>query len=555
MDNDPVRTTFSKRRLIHFWPWLVVLVVLLFTGFIRFRLLDVPLERDEGEYAYAGQLILQGIPPYKLAYNLKLPGTYFAYATGMAVFGQTIRGVHLTLIAVNSLTIIFTFLLGRKLFGITGGLVACASYAAMSESPAFAGLAAHATHFVVLFAVPAMLLLLKTCETKRRGILFFSGLLYGMAFLMKQQGIVFGVFGCAFLICQAGRDGKIFSAGFAKRIFIFGLGIILPFAVICLALALAGVFREFWFWTFTYARSYVTSTSLSDGIRILQSCFSDTFDLLIGFWLMAAVGLPLAFFNKSFRNRTVFVTAFFVCSFFGTAVGLYFRPHYFILMLPAFALIQGLAVVSLQQALRFKAVENVWKSLPVIFIALILSWVVFYHSLIFFQMSPVQVSRNLYNWNPFVESLAVAKYIREHSSADARIAVMGSEPQIYFYARRHSATGYIYTYSLMESQPNTLKMQHEMMSEIESARPQYLVFVSCRFSWIFQPGSDLSIIHWFDAYAARFYDLVGVVQMNFSGEDEYFWDDAAKKIPKPSGEYIAVYKLKTDLPSPSAKSN
>jgi hypothetical protein len=29
----------------------------------RIRLLGIPLERDEGEYAYAGQLMLQGIAP------------------------------------------------------------------------------------------------------------------------------------------------------------------------------------------------------------------------------------------------------------------------------------------------------------------------------------------------------------------------------------------------------------------------------------------------------------------------------------------------------------
>src|SRR5471032_661246 len=78
---------------------------------VRARLLDFPLERDEGEYAYAGQLILQGIPPYQLASNMKLPGTYFAYALGMAIFGQTTTGIHLTLLAVNALTIVFVFLL------------------------------------------------------------------------------------------------------------------------------------------------------------------------------------------------------------------------------------------------------------------------------------------------------------------------------------------------------------------------------------------------------------------------------------------------------------
>ncbi|PYL50684.1 MAG: hypothetical protein DMF33_12180, partial [Verrucomicrobia bacterium] len=59
---------------------------------IRIRLLDIPLERDEGEYAYAGQLMLQGIPPYTLAYSMKFPGTYASYALIMSIFGQTIFG-------------------------------------------------------------------------------------------------------------------------------------------------------------------------------------------------------------------------------------------------------------------------------------------------------------------------------------------------------------------------------------------------------------------------------------------------------------------------------
>src|SRR5471030_236560 len=103
MDNQPA-TNSSRSSLVRLWPWLAVLAVLIFVGFIRVRLLEMPLERDEGEYAYAGQLILQGLPPYELAYNMKLPGTYFAYAAGMSLLGQTIAGVHLTLLLANSLT-------------------------------------------------------------------------------------------------------------------------------------------------------------------------------------------------------------------------------------------------------------------------------------------------------------------------------------------------------------------------------------------------------------------------------------------------------------------
>ena len=55
--------------------------------------------------------------------------------------------------------------------------------------------------------------------------------------------------------------------------------------------------------------------------------------------------------------------------------------------------------------------------------------------------------------------------------------MFGSEPQIFFYARRHSATGYIYTYSLMEKHDYALAMQKEMIAEVESSKPKFLIDV------------------------------------------------------------------------------
>jgi len=551
MDNHSVPIASSSRRsVVRFWPWLMVLLVLLFVGFIRVRLRDMPLERDEGEYAYAGQLILQGIPPYELAYNMKLPGTYYAYALGMAVFGQTIAGVHLTLLAANSLTIVFVFLLGRKLFGVTAGWVACASYGVMSVSPAVAGLAAHAAHFVVLFAVPATWLLWKAAESKERSAFFFSGLLYGLAFLMKQQGICFGLFGSIFLLWLAVRHRSIFTRDFAGTGLVFGLGMVLPFVSTCFYLALAGVFYKFWFWTFTYAWSYVTSMPLSVGIQCLESYLRYTFDQFLGFWMILILGLPLAFFNRGIRHQVFFAIFFGIFSFLGTAAGLYFRPHYFILVLPAIAIAIGVGIASLQKALRFGLVENVFKSIPIILFATVLSWFVFYQEQYFFRLPPDVTAQNLYMWNPVVESRAVAQYIREHSEKNARIAVIGSEPEIYFYAQRHSATGYIYTYALMEVQPDALRMQHEMMREVESNKPEYMVYVSHELSWIFNPDSDRTIFHWFDRYSGQFYEQAGVVDEGPNGKSEYFWDGAARNYHSFRGRYIIVYKLKpSDTPN------
>src|ERR1700739_3167065 len=120
------------------------------TALLRIHLLQTPLERDEGEYAYSGQLMLQGIPPYKLACNMKLPGTYAAYALIMALFGQTIEAIHMGLLLVNSASIALVYLLGKRLYSVSAGLAACAAYALLSISGGVLGTQAHATQFVVL---------------------------------------------------------------------------------------------------------------------------------------------------------------------------------------------------------------------------------------------------------------------------------------------------------------------------------------------------------------------------------------------------------------------
>src|SRR5436309_13434386 len=154
-----------KMDLSRRWCYAILLLIVLFSTFVRFRLRDFPLERDEGEYAYAGQLILQGVPPYQLAYNMKFPGTYAAYAVIMSIFGQTVAGIHLGLLLINVATVVLIFFLGRQPVNSTSGLAAAMSYAVLSVSPSVLGFAGHATHFMLL-PVPGGILLL--CKSTAR---------------------------------------------------------------------------------------------------------------------------------------------------------------------------------------------------------------------------------------------------------------------------------------------------------------------------------------------------------------------------------------------------
>ena len=238
------------------WPWICLGLILVFVVVVRIRVLPVPLERDEGEFAYAGQLILEGIPPYQLAYNVKLPGIYAAYALVMAVFGQTPAGIHLGLLFVNLGAIVLLFFLARRLFDPYAAVIASATYALMSTSTTVMGLRAHATHFVILAALGGFVLLLRGLESGRTLTLFWSGLLFGVAVLMKQHGVFLGIFALGVLLFRelsgkravsdrnASTDGVPNSSGQPtksllpglRRLAAFSFGAVVPYALTCLVL-------------------------------------------------------------------------------------------------------------------------------------------------------------------------------------------------------------------------------------------------------------------------------------------------------------------------------
>ena len=523
--------------------WILLALVLLAVAAVRLRLLEAPLDRDEGEYAYFGQLLLQGVPPYATAYHAKLPGVYAAYAAALALFGRSIAGIHLGLLVVNAATSVLVFLVASRLVNRTAALSAAAVFAVLSLSPRLQGLAAYAEHFLLLPALAGALVLLRGVESRRLLTFFSSGVLVGLAFIIKQSGGAFVLFAVLYAWLAPGpaaeRDDWRRRSLPALAVI---AGALIPFAVVCAAFAAAGLFDRFWFWTVVYTSHYASTTPLSVGLLLLtltaRSILSSSYLVIVP----VAIGISALLWDPRARAGRLFIVLLAVCALAGASVGLYFRNQYFLLLTPAGALLAGLGADAL--ARRVARAPALRSALCAALIAVPLAHFAWAERAILFETQPADLARALAPpRNPLPESLEIGRWIRTHSAPTDRIAVIGSEPQIYFYAGLRAATGYIYMYPLMENQPYAAEMQRRMIGEIEAAQPRFVVLVNVAVSWNVGRMSDRTVFQWWARYQEGF-ERVGFADIMDRGT-RYVWGRDAADYTPVSPVWVAVFERKT----------
>jgi dolichyl-phosphate-mannose-protein mannosyltransferase len=518
----------------------LTLMIIATSLYVRVRLSGAPLERDEGEYAYIGQLLLKGIPPYTHAYTMKLPGVALVYALFMSIFGQSASSIRIGLMLVNTVCIGLVYLLGRRLFTRETALAAAAFYALLSLSQSVLGVFAHATHLVVLFSLAGIILLGRGLKKQQTPLLFMSGICFGLAFLMKQHAAIMIPFALIFQIWPQ-REGN-------KRLFlrdccIFLSGAAAPYAVVALWLFNAGVFDRFWFWTFQYAREYATGLSITEGFDEFAHQITAIVRPNFPIWLLAGAGV-VALLRRERKTRVekLFLIGYLAASFVMVSQGLYFRPHYFILLLPPIALLAAYAAAS---TMRFSATSLPvpgGRILPALLLAGAAAYTVYAEKDYLFRLTPVEVSRKIYGTNPFPEAVPIADYLHRQTTREDRIAILGSEPEILFYADRLAATGHIYMYGLMEEHRYAGEMQRQLISEIEASEPRFVVVVHTNASWKLRGNSRNDILLWGDSYIPLRYDEVGIADIFGDRPTRYLWDGNTAGYEPESESFVSIFR-------------
>ena len=124
---------------------------------------------------------------------------------------------------------------------------------------------------------------------------------------------------------------------------------------------------------------------------------------------------------------------------------------------------------------------------------------------------------------------------------------MGSEPEICFYAHRKPATEYMYTFALMEPQPFALRMQEEMIAQVEKSEAPFLVLATSSSSWLEWPEYEKKVFPWLVGYINNYYQPV-IVAYIYPDPDRDVWLMAKEgdRFPeRPGSSLLIVHKRKT----------
>ncbi|HUR31711.1 MAG TPA: glycosyltransferase family 39 protein [Saprospiraceae bacterium] len=526
----------EKGSLIAHWGPLVFLGLsaLIFLQ-SRLKLLAIPLERDEAGFAYIGHWLFKEKSLYVDMVDNKLPGLYILYGAFTNLFGYHSTGVHAGLLIANVASGIFFFFLMRDLFNHFIASISTAFFLLLVTSTNVAGFAAHATQLLLPFVLGGWLLFWKGIKTSRKHLFFLAGLLLGIAFIIKQQSVVFGIVAAGLwwplrMIWNKNEKGNI---PFMEWI-LLGIGGLLPLAAVVIYFAMTGRIDELYFWSYIQPSKLASSFDTSR-MDLFRNTFPEVIQDFIGIWIASLVGLVFIWMSGLKKSSSYFGVLLAIVGLTSVIIGAAFYKHYFILALPGIAL---LAAVSLYW-ITLKTGYTVGLSLACI----LMFWPLIAQKEYFFNPDYNKIHQEAYSENMFPELEKIGLELSKRVPEGEKIGILGSEPEVLVAANRESCSKHLFMYPLLSDPETSPAMQQEYIKELQECFPQYIVWSSTTGSWTI--GYDkLQMFTQLMEWVNQNYLTTGIAELTPGAPGTIVWDGAVQSYQPQSEFRVYVFKRK-----------
>lgn len=487
----PIRQTPRRQMVVAAAAILIAYVALRLPG------LSVPLDRDEGAFGYMGQLINNGELPYRDGVDHKPPVAFYINALALHFVPPTPAGIHFFLLLYNLLTLICIFYVGKTYFqSLSAGLWCAFAYAVFSASPAIQGFTASTEMWMLLPLTLSLLLAILGAVKNRSFLMLLSGIAGAAACWTKQTAFTSVLFVFLFICVAAFRRGRqpahLRIAAPFRALTSWIVGATLFSGLVMFYYYFHGVLGEFIYWSFLHSVSYASRSTFGDSLDFVVP---QLVEILRGDFLILGVGVVIAAWQFTQKQASAyFVLGFLFLSFLGTIPGFGYR-HYFAQLAPAVAIAGGYGLYTL---LNYLPVPHRRSAAIACSVAVLLVPIIM-NSQYFLERDPDKISRRYFGYDPFPESRPVASYVAGATAPADPILVIGSEPQIPFYARRRSSTSFLMAYPLTASYPRYQEFQRAVWNEIERTPPKVIIKVAnISYSFLWDGIADLDIMRRLD---------------------------------------------------------
>ena len=456
------------------------LVLAAVMGALQWNWFAMPLERDEGEYAYSAWLMRTGKGvPYRDSFLQKPPMIIHTYALVEALApGSNKVGFRVAGFLAALATAGLVWRLGTREFGGRTGLWAAGLWVAyLQQFMMFSSVAANVEKFMVVPMLGAMAV---ARRGERRGWRWgLAGALGAVAVLYKPIcAPVLGVW-CAWAMFSGQRTGGGPPAppgAAGSRTPQGRTSVWRRVGWLALGGAVATVAGVGWFvwkgamgslwecaveFTGEYAR--MIGNPLRRGCHWFLYCGRWKAGII---WGLAIIGLWLTRRRGGLAWGTMLVVAW--LSAMGDMVG----GHYYVMALPLAALLGGAAIEGVLKNTGRMGVLSAMVVMAAISMALMEGYE--WRAL---RYKPWQLVELVYGEEPFVAAEGAGRIVEEICPEEGTVHIIGSEPEVLWYARRKGATRFDIVYPLSFPTKFAEKYQLEALEVLKGALPEGVVFV------------------------------------------------------------------------------
>lgn len=538
--NKSVSAKDSKEIALYYYIGLGIVLLLIYL--IRKNYLGIPFERDEGAYAYAGRGILDGAIPFKDIGTQRLDGVLYAYAVIVGIFGYTVQALHGAFLIINLASASMLFFLGRKLGSNLAGLAAAIIFALLSMTATLSGFTIQSEHLVAFFSIAAFLALFHYFEKKKIWQLIISGVLFSFAFQIKQTSFFYGFLAGALLLFKLFTDDKKNIKKLIVAALVFAASILIPVLIDLVIIYKKGAWDDFNLWFFEIRNQYTSLISFDQGLDFLRQSFGDIYKDYKAFWIFSFTGTVSVFLTNIPLWKKFAVIGLQVAGFLTVVPGYHYYGHYFLQWIPFVCLSAGIFIFSLQN-LIYKSLKSKAISVAVPLLILLIPVISNLSSLSKYYFSPnhTQILRKVYGLNPFPESKVIADKLNTLMKPEDKLAVFGTEIEMYVYTNKKSPSRFAGSGALLEFPvAQSSDWQREFIADVEKAAPKYLVFFSHAISWMANPKTENLIFPWFDKFRNANYNLIGFADIQ-NGVTNYVWKPDLDMVHNPPTSKYKIF--------------